>query len=85
MPWPACPALPTDLASGAVTTLVDGSDFYACPRHSPDGSKMAWVCWEHPNMPWDDTQLWVPDVVAVPADGEGHTCGPGSSQAAGRM
>ena len=56
-----CP--PADLASGAVTSLVEGSDFYACPRLSPDGSKLAWVCWEHPNMPWDDTQLWVADVA----------------------
>ena len=55
--------LPADLASGAVTTLVEGADFYACPRLSPDGCKLAWVCWEHPSMPWDDTQLWVADVA----------------------
>lgn len=53
-----------DLASGAVTTLVSGADFYASPRLSPDGSKLAWVTWQHPNMPWDDTQLWVADVAA---------------------
>ncbi|PSC76207.1 dipeptidyl aminopeptidase acylaminoacyl peptidase [Micractinium conductrix] len=52
-----------DLQSGAVTTLVSGADFYACPRLSPDGSKLAWVTWQHPNMPWDDTQLWVADVA----------------------
>lgn len=52
-----------DLASGAVTTLVSDADFYACPRLSPDGSRLAWVEWTHPNMPWDDTQLWVADVA----------------------
>ena len=44
--------------------LVSGADFYAFPCLSPDGSQMAWVSWDHPNMPWDDTQLWVAPVAA---------------------
>ena len=37
--------------------LVSGPDFVAAPRLSPDGATLAWVQWNHPSMPWDDTQL----------------------------
>ena len=42
--------------------LVSGNDFYSTPRLSPDGSKLAWLTWNHPNLPWDGTELWVADV-----------------------
>ncbi len=49
--------------SGEQTVLVSGHDFYASPQCSPDGSQLAWFCWNHPNMPWDGTELWVAPVL----------------------
>ncbi|MES2017026.1 MAG: S9 family peptidase [Pseudomonadota bacterium] len=47
---------------GSVTLLVDGHDFFAAPRLSPDGRMLAWLSWDHPRMPWQGTELWVADV-----------------------
>ncbi len=44
------------------TTLVAGSDFYMFPRLSPDGSRLSWICWHHPDMPWDGTELWTAKI-----------------------
>lgn len=56
-------------APAAVRVLVSGSDFYACPAPSPDGTRLAWICWNHPAMPWDGTELRVAAVGAGPVDG----------------
>jgi dipeptidyl aminopeptidase/acylaminoacyl peptidase len=48
--------------TGTVTKLVAGNDFYSSPRISPDGSQLAWTTWNHPNMPWDYTELWVAEI-----------------------
>ena len=62
-----------DLASGDVSVLVDGADFYAAPRLSPDGSKLAWLEWRHPNMPWDGTTLRLAPVAGDGSIGEAET------------
>jgi len=42
--------------------LAAGNDFYSSPRLSPDGTRLAWLSWNHPNMPWDGTELWVGEM-----------------------
>ncbi|MBP0022080.1 MAG: S9 family peptidase [Cyanobacteria bacterium SBLK] len=51
-----------DLKTGQVCELVSGSDFYTSPRLSSDGSQLAWIDWNHPNMPWDGTKLWIATI-----------------------
>ena len=59
-----------DLATGDVAVLVEGADFYAAPRLSPDGRRLAWLEWRHPNLPWDGTELWLADLAADGSVGE---------------
>ena len=55
------------IAGGEAEPLHRGFDFYAAPRISPDGRRLAWICWNHPCMPWDATELWLADIAP---DGE---------------
>jgi dipeptidyl aminopeptidase/acylaminoacyl peptidase len=48
-----------DPARNAGTPIDDRADFVASPRLSPDGERLAWIAWDHPNMPWDGTRLLV--------------------------
>lgn len=54
-------ALPLD-GSTEPWTVESGHDFYAFPRPSGDGRRLAWTCWDHPRMPWDGAELWVAGV-----------------------
>lgn len=58
-------AIRTD--GGGVVRLAGGHDFYSAPRVSPDGDTLAWVAWDHPNMPWDTTRLY---LATLRHDGE---------------
>jgi dipeptidyl aminopeptidase/acylaminoacyl peptidase len=42
--------------------LTSGYDFYASPRLNSEGTYLTWISWNHPNMPWDGTELWVAPV-----------------------
>jgi dipeptidyl aminopeptidase/acylaminoacyl peptidase len=44
--------------------LIDGHDFFSSPRLSHDGRRLAWLSWDHPNMPWDGTRLWAAEIAA---------------------
>ena len=61
MRWCAC-RMP---AGGAGEVLFEGSDFVAYPRLSPDGRRLAFITWNHPNMPWDGTELRVAELTAA--------------------
>ena len=67
---------------GRSAPLVEGRNFYAAPRLSPDGSQLAWLEWSHPDMPWDAAELWTATVrddgslgrAARVAGGSGESC-----------
>ncbi|MFD1939065.1 MULTISPECIES: S9 family peptidase [Nonomuraea] len=64
------------LDGGPVEELVTGNDFYAYPTLSPDGLHLAYICWNHPRMPWNGTELRITRL----ADGNSWTVKGGSSE-----
>lgn len=58
-------SLPLDNPA-AETVLVSGADFYAAPRPSPDGTRIAWIAWNHPEMPWTGSTL---HLATISGDG----------------
>jgi len=51
-----------ELDDGSIRTLAEGHDFYSNPQLSPDGEQLMFLTWDHPNMPWDNTQLHLADI-----------------------
>jgi dipeptidyl aminopeptidase/acylaminoacyl peptidase len=47
---------------GGIKELVSGHDFFSSPRISPDGTRLAWLTWDHPDMPWDSSSLWYGEI-----------------------
>jgi dipeptidyl aminopeptidase/acylaminoacyl peptidase len=52
-----------DPKKGTTKILATGDDFYSNPVVSPDGKKIAWISWNHPNMPWNESDLWVATIT----------------------
>jgi dipeptidyl aminopeptidase/acylaminoacyl peptidase len=57
--------LPVD-EPASEAALVSGADFYAAPRPSPDGTRLAWIAWNHPEMPWTGSTL---HLAVIASDG----------------
>ncbi|KAL5500862.1 hypothetical protein ACEPAH_9249 [Sanghuangporus vaninii] len=60
---------PSDVVNTFVTINTEtvsiqpsGADFYAAPAFNSDGTRLAWIQWNHPDMPWDGAQVYVADV-----------------------
>jgi len=74
-------AVPLDGSDPVGRILVEGPDFVAAPRPSPDGRRLAWLEWDHPDMPWDSTRLRVAELLDDGTLGRARTVagGPGVS------
>lgn len=61
--------------------VAGGHDFFSSSRVSPDGGRLAWLTWDHPSMPWDETELWSADLATDGTLGEPTRMagGPGES------
>lgn len=55
--------LPAD-GSSEPTVVAEGRDFFSHVTLSPDGRRLSWLCWDHPAMPWDETELWEAELGA---------------------
>jgi len=61
-----------NMKDGSMEVIATGNDFYAAARLSPDGKQIAYVTWNHPNMPWDATELRVTNLDDGSSKTEDH-------------
>lgn len=73
-------ALPTERGDDQPQVLVAGPDFVSDPRISPDGRHLCWIQWNHPNMPWNETELLVAPLLG---DGDSISLGSPTTVASG--
>jgi dipeptidyl aminopeptidase/acylaminoacyl peptidase len=59
---------------------VHGHDFFASPRLAPDGRRLLWLAWDHPNMPWNGTLLYLAEIGADGALGEPQVIAGGAAE-----
>jgi dipeptidyl aminopeptidase/acylaminoacyl peptidase len=60
--------------------LISGNDFYSTPRLSRDGTRLCWLTWNHPNLPWDGTELWVAPIEEDGTVGAGELVAGGAEE-----
>jgi dipeptidyl aminopeptidase/acylaminoacyl peptidase len=65
---------------GEPVVLAAGRDFYASPRVGPDGRRLAWLEWDHPNMPWDGTELRLAELTGDALAGDPVTVAGGPEE-----
>jgi len=66
--------------SRSLGVVAEGHDFYSAPRVSPDGTRLCWLAWDHPNMPWDGTILSVAELSGTGAVGPVRIVAGGSEE-----
>lgn len=77
---PPATVVAIDTASGRIDTIATGRDFFSTPRTSPDGRRVAWLQWDHPDMPWDATALCVAEFDGSGVPGESRVVAGGDGE-----
>ncbi len=72
-------AFPAD-GSRAPAVVASGHDFVAAPRIDPSGTRLAWLAWNHPQMPWDGTELWLAELASGGVVSDGRLVAGGASE-----
>jgi dipeptidyl aminopeptidase/acylaminoacyl peptidase len=67
-------------AAGPGRVLARGHDFCSSPRLSPDGTRLVWLAWDHPNMPWNGTTLYLAEIGGDGALGEAALIAGGAAE-----